>query len=83
MAVVRVDQKMRIRLPKRISGKLRLKAKEALNIEEKNGEIRISKLKDNLSESLVLRDMIERPMHTKMKITSELLDKWEEEMWSS
>ena len=84
MATARLDQKMRIRLPKSISKKLKLRAREAVNIEEKGGEIRITRLKKtSLEGNLVLKDMIERPIHSKIKITSELLEKWEEELWSS
>ncbi|MDE1833441.1 MAG: AbrB/MazE/SpoVT family DNA-binding domain-containing protein [Candidatus Micrarchaeota archaeon] len=82
MALVKLDQKMRIRLPKRVSKELGLKARESLDVTVREGKIQISRPKArDLRGSLVLRDMIERPMHTKMKITSELLEKWEDEMW--
>ena len=84
MVMARLDQKMRIRLPKSISKKLRLRGRETLDISEKNGEIRIIKPKKISTENdPILRDMIERPMHSKIKITSELLEKWEDEQWSS
>ena len=80
--LVKVDQKMRIRLPKRVSEALKLKGKETLDIEVKGEEIRLTKPKKiDLSNDPVLRDMIERPMHSKIKITSRLLEKWKEEMW--
>ncbi|HVC58130.1 MAG TPA: AbrB/MazE/SpoVT family DNA-binding domain-containing protein [Candidatus Acidoferrales bacterium] len=82
MVMVKLDQKMRIRLPKRVSKELGLKGRESLEMTVKDGKIELSMpKKGNLSGSLVLRDMVERPMHSKIKITSELLEKWEDEMW--
>ena len=83
MTLVKVDQKMRVRLPRRISRKLKLKSKEALEIDVKGDEIRLKRPKKfDIKNSPILRDMIERPMHSKIKITSELLEKWEDEMYS-
>ena len=82
MTLVKVDQKMRVRLPKRVSKRLRLKGKELLEMEVRGDEILLSRpRKIDISKDPILRDMIERPMHSKVKITSELLEKWEDEMW--
>lgn len=82
MALVKLDQKMRVRLPKRISDRLKLKGKEMLEVQFNGNGILISRpKKTDLKNDPVLRDMIERPMHSKIKITSELLEKWEDEMW--
>jgi antitoxin component of MazEF toxin-antitoxin module len=79
-----MDQKMRVRIPKHISRRMGLKGSETLNIDITEGEIRISKpRKMDASNDPILRDMIERPMHSKIKITGKLLEKWEKEMWSS
>jgi bifunctional DNA-binding transcriptional regulator/antitoxin component of YhaV-PrlF toxin-antitoxin module len=83
MTLVTVDQKMRIRLPKAASKRFKLKAKEPLNVEVKENEIRITRpLKIDFSKDPMFRDMIERPMRTKIKVTTELLEKWQEEMYS-
>ncbi len=82
MELIKVDQKMRVRLPKKVSDELKLKGKDILELEVKGGEIRITKPRSaNLSSDPVIRDMVERPMRPKVKVTSELLEKFKEEMW--
>ncbi len=82
MPVVKSDQKQRIRLPKEVSRKLRLNGRDSFEISVKDGKIELTKLNEVSTETdLILRDMVERPMHTKIKVTSELLEKWEDEMW--
>ncbi len=82
MMRVKADQKSRIRLPKDAREKFKLKDKEVLYMEVTEDEIRIVRPKKiDTSNDLILRDMIERPMRSKIKITSELLEKWEDEMW--
>ena len=84
MPIVKLDQKMRIRLPKKVSKELGLKDKEPLEINVKDGRIEINKLhKTDLENDPVLRDMIERPMHSKIRVTTELLNKMAEEQWIS
>jgi len=83
MALIRVDQKMRVRLPKHVSKKFKLKSKEILDVEIKGDEIHLSRPKNfEINSDPVIRDMVERPMHSKIKITGKLLEKWKEEMWN-
>ena len=82
MTLVKVDQKMRIRLPKRISKKLMLKGRETLEMEVRGDEIRITKPKKiDVTNDPMLKDMIENPLRTSKKITSEILNKIADEMW--
>ena len=82
MPLVKVDQKMRIRLPKKISERLKLKGREIMELEVQGDVIRLTKPKEvGAINDAMLRDMIEHPLHTKKRITSEILNKIEEEMW--
>ncbi len=76
-----VDQKKRIRLPKKVSDALQIKSKEILSIAVEDGKIVVSRPRKDLPMSPMLRDMIERPFHTKVKITTELLEKIGESQW--
>lgn len=84
MAIVKMDQKWRIRLPKNARTALRLKSRQPLDIEVKEDKVLITRPspKRSLEMDPVLRDMIERPLHSKVKVTRELLAKLEEEQWS-
>ncbi|HUC38522.1 MAG TPA: AbrB/MazE/SpoVT family DNA-binding domain-containing protein [Candidatus Acidoferrum sp.] len=82
MTLVKVDQKMRIRFPKKISKMLHLKGKEMLEMEVREGEIRIMRPKEaDMSSFPLLKDMIENPLRSKVRITSEMLERVEEEMY--
>ena len=82
MILVTVDQKMRIRLPKRVAKKFEIGAKEMLGIEMKDGGLFISKPKKRgMTSYPLLRDMVEHPLYSKVKITTELLENMEEEMY--
>jgi bifunctional DNA-binding transcriptional regulator/antitoxin component of YhaV-PrlF toxin-antitoxin module len=81
MATVKMDQKWRIRLPKNVRKALKLKTRQALDIEVKEGKVLITRPSPKRSMEMdpALRDMIERPLHSKIKITTELLEKLGEE----
>lgn len=80
---VKIDQKMRIKLPKDVNKRLKLKKKDVLNLELKDNEIHLSKPKKfDMKSDPVITDMIERPMHSKIKVTNKLFEKWEDELWS-
>ncbi len=82
MELVRLDEKMRIRLPKRISNRLKLAKRATLALELKGDGILLTVPKDLENDSdPVLKDMLKRPMHSDTKVTRELLEKWEEEMY--
>lgn len=82
MTLVTLDQKMRLRLPKMISERLELKGREELVIELDGEAIRITKpKKDDIKRYPLLKYMIEHPLRTGVRITSELLDSVEEEMY--
>ncbi len=83
MTLVKLDQKMRIRLPKKVSQRLRLRTRESLDVKIVDSRILITRPKKiDSGNDPVLRDMIERPMHSKIKVTRELLEKWEEELYA-
>lgn len=81
MTMVKVDQKLRIRLPQNARKALRIKSRQTLNVEVKEGTLVISRPSSRRSLEMdpALRDMIERPLHSKIKITTELLERLGEE----
>jgi AbrB family looped-hinge helix DNA binding protein len=82
MTLIRVDQKMRVRLPKHVREKLGIRGREPLDIEVSGDRAYISKPKKvDISADPVIRDMVERPMHSEIKVTSKLLNRWKDEMW--
>lgn len=85
MGVLKMDQKGRIHLSKKVRKLLGLKSRQAFIIEVEGNEIRLSKLsKLNEENDKVLRDMIKRPLHLKgVNLTKKLLDALEEEVWLS
>ncbi|MDE1855574.1 MAG: AbrB/MazE/SpoVT family DNA-binding domain-containing protein [Candidatus Micrarchaeota archaeon] len=84
IVLVKMDQKWRIRIPKKVRKALKLQNKQPVEIEIEGSGARISSpSKERIIETdPVLRDMIERPLKSKIKITRELLEKLEEEQWS-
>ncbi len=76
-----IDQKMRIRIPKRVSDAFGARSKEAVTVIFENGRIVISKPKKGSRMSPWFKDMIERPFRTDFPITTELLEKIGEEQW--
>lgn len=79
---VTVDQKLRVRIPKRLAGKLKIRGRERLGIELNEGRLIMTKPKRfDMKSYPLLKDMLEHPLHSKVKITTALLEKAEEEMY--
>lgn len=85
MEQVKMDQKGRIQIPKKFRKRLKLRPRQKLTI-----GISVNGLVLNKSEQIseesdeVLNDMINRPLRLKgIKLTKRLLDKLEEEAWST
>lgn len=80
--IVKMDQKGRIHLSNKVRKSLKIRPRQLLTIEVK-GDVaivrRAVKLKE--SEDRLLRDL-NNPLHTKVKVTSELLRKMKDELWS-
>ena len=81
MGLVIVDQKLRIRLPKNARKALNLRSKQSLEVEVKKGEVLLRRPSPMrlFENDPMWRDMLERPFHSKIKITTELLEKLGEE----
>jgi len=81
-AIVKMDQKGRIHIPNKLRRSLRISPRQLVTIEVK-GDVatvkRTVRLKE--SEDKLLRDL-NNPLHSKVKITRELLQRVKEEMWS-
>ncbi len=83
MPVVKVDEKGRIQLPKGLRHELGIKARQSLVVQRQGELLTISRVgKVNAKEDPLLKDIILRPVRTKVKVTKELLDKLEQEQWS-
>lgn len=78
-----LDQKMRIRLPKKISQAFRARSKEVFSIAIEAGKIVIFRSNKKKELSPFMKDILERPFHTPFPITTELLEKIGEEQWES
>jgi AbrB family looped-hinge helix DNA binding protein len=85
MEVLKMDQKGRIQLPKRVRKLLKLKPKEVFLVEIEGNEIRLSKpSKIDVENDNVLKDMVKRPLHLKgVKLTKGFLNSLEDEAWLS
>ena len=82
-SVVKMDEKGRVQIPKRIRKVLKLKSRQLISIEVKKNFAYLKKM-DKLIESRdkVLYDILINPGHSKIRITKVLLDKMKEEAWT-
>ncbi len=86
MELLKMDQKGRIQISKRVRRLLKIRSGQAFMIKIEGNEMRLSKpSKQALENDIVLKDMIERPLHLKkgVKLTKKLLDSLEEGTWLS
>lgn len=82
-SLVQMDEKGRIQIPTKIRKRLNLKSKQIIFIEVKNSNLTIGRVKKlDESKDKVLRDILINPTHSKVKITTELLNKMREEVWT-
>ncbi len=82
MELVKIDEKMRIRIPARVRKRLGIKKKTVLGLTLEGDKIIITRPVGTGPENdPILKDMIERPLHSDVKITSEILERLEEEAW--
>lgn len=81
--LVKMDEKGRVQIPTDMRRRLRLKAKELIFIEVKNNSALLRKAKKrDPSKDKVLRDIFLNPGHSKVKITTALLNSMKEEVWT-
>ncbi len=80
--LVKVDQKGRFQIPKEFRKRLKLKKRQRLGVSMKGNKIIIEQPRDSMVEDdPVLRGMIDNPLHSKVKVTRELLEKLTDEQW--
>ncbi len=79
-----MDEKGRIQLPQGLRTELRLRPSQYLIVRKEGEEILVGKIRkiDPLKDPL-LRDIIVNPLKSKVRVTKKLLDKLEEDQWSS
>lgn len=82
MTVVKIDEKGRIQLPKEVRKVWKLKPRQSLVVEMKQGRISMRKAAVEPEADPLLRDILINPGHSKIKVTKGLLEKLEEEQWS-
>jgi bifunctional DNA-binding transcriptional regulator/antitoxin component of YhaV-PrlF toxin-antitoxin module len=85
MELMKMDEKGRVRFSKKVRKLLKLKPKQVFAVEINENGILLSALLKSLPDNdRVLKDMVERPLRLKgVNLTKRLLDKLEEEAWSS
>ncbi len=83
MAIVKVDEKGRIRLPSELRNAWKLKPKQQLLVTVQGTTASVRKFTKLTPETdPLLRDIFLRPLRSKRKVTKALLDRLEEEQWS-
>ncbi|MFQ5878784.1 MAG: AbrB/MazE/SpoVT family DNA-binding domain-containing protein [Dehalococcoidia bacterium] len=84
MPAVKMDEKGRIQLPIEVRKAWKLKPRQTLLVEMKQDTVSVRRVKrlDPETDPL-LRDILLRPLRSKVKITTALLEKLEEEQWST
>lgn len=79
-----MDQKGRIHISKKIRKLLKLRPRQRFVISVQDQTIALAKENEHdVENDLVLKDMVENPLYFNGKVTRKLLDKLEEELWSS
>lgn len=82
MPVVRMDEKGRIQLPSEIRKQWHLRPRQPLLVSVERGKVSVTRLARPTPETDPLRrDIIKRPLRSKRKVTRELLEKIEDEMF--
>ena len=82
--IVKMDEKGRIQIPKKIRRILKLKSKQLVFIETNNVGVFLKKAeKPDESKDKLIRDILIKPARSKIKVNKELLDKLEEEAWTA
>ncbi len=84
MELVKVDQKWRIQIPKKFRKRLKIKPRHSLSVQMSDEQLILGKPK-GITEKTdpVLRDMVKRPLRSKMKVTDELLKELKDEAWTA
>ena len=84
MAVVKIDEKGRVQLPKILRNKMNIKPRQPLRIDMEGGKLVLTSSPLSLGSSdPLIRDITQRPLKLKnIKLTKALLDRIEEEQWS-
>ncbi len=81
--IVKMDEKGRIQLPHEVREAWKLKPRQALIVEMKQNTISVRKARKLAPEAdPLLRDILLRPGHSKIKVTRALLRKLEDEAWT-
>ena len=83
VAIVKIDEKGRIQLPREFRTGLKLRPRQSLMIRQQDDEILVSKVrKRDPSKDPLLNDIMLRPLKSKVRITKTLLNKLKKEQWS-
>lgn len=79
--LVKMDEKGRVQIPTKIRKLMKLKSKQAIFIEVKNNTAFFKKAeRPDASKDKVLRDIFVKPIHSKVRVTRELINKLKEEV---
>lgn len=82
--IVKVDERGRVQLSTKIRKLLKLKSQQLVSLEVKGDAATLKKAEGLVpSKDKVLRDILVRPAYSKVKVTRALLDRLEDEVWSS
>ena len=83
MPIVKMDDKGRIQLPHEVREEWKLRPKQPLIVEIRGDRISLRKTKAlGPSADPLLRDILLRPGHSKVKLTRRLLRRLEDEAWT-
>ena len=83
MPIVKMDEKGRIRVPAEVRESWHLKPRQALVVRVEKERFEVTKMwaPDPKTDPL-LRDIMERPLRSKVKVTRELLRRIKDETWA-
>jgi|GEM_PF-2168423 bifunctional DNA-binding transcriptional regulator/antitoxin component of YhaV-PrlF toxin-antitoxin module len=81
-ALVKMDEKGRFQIPKKIRKTMKLKSRQAIFVELKGDTAFFKKAeRPEASKDRVLTDILIKPANSKVKVTRALLDKLKDEVW--
>lgn len=80
--IVKLDEKGRVLLPARVRKMLDIKVRQPVTLEVRNGAVYLTG-NNQVDESAdrVLTDIIKKPGHSRIILTSQSLDKMKREAW--
>ena len=82
-SLVRMDEKGRVQIPKKIRSMMKLKARQPIFMELKDNVVVFSRaVRPDASKDKLLKDILIKPGHSKIRLTRKLLDRLKEEAWT-